>query len=257
MTDLSETFLIAALQQEAETATPQQTESMLKSVLQKARLKPHRVQEIHWFGDDLTSEQISPLLPKSARYSWADPSLQHFVLQSTAQACACAERDLVLLGQTWENHACGLLVASTHATGRDNLLPAARIAARLTFHGLQAETLFPVINNWMQKTLHNAEEKREAAQKNGEEAEDAEPIALPTAQEVAWVACGDLIDLDALAQTFPKARRLAALPPAPPGDLFLLTALLRALLHTRERWGWLISIDAARGAALATLIERV
>ncbi len=263
---MSESFIIASEQKEAEPGQEGAALAFISSLLEAAHLKARRLQEVHW-----QSGGSQPLALQSietsfdvALFQWPDlPGLDHLLLHSASRAILAGERELVLVGQEWQHHTAAALLASPAAVGKYNLLPLVRIDSRLTLPA-EPERWASSLRTILQKRAQSALEKIRAAeqavaQATPYEAESVPEVqaaeALPIPEAIHWLAASQSIDPQAVEAAFPQARRLVALPPAPPGAFFLLAALLKALENSRTRWGVLLS-GAQQGAALATVIER-
>ena len=263
---MSESFIIAIEQKENEPEQDGAALTFISSLLEAAHLKARRLQEIHWQSaspQPLTLSSIETS-PDVVLFQWPDlPDLDHLLLHSTSRAILAGERELVLLGQEWQHHTAAVLLASPAAVGKYNLLPLARIESRLTLPA-EPERWASSLRVILQKRAQLALEKIRAAeqavaQSTPYEAESVPEVQaadiLPIPEEINWLATSQPIDPQPIEAAFPHARRLVALPPAPPGAIFLLAALLKALENSRTRWGVLLS-DAQQGAALTTVIER-
>jgi hypothetical protein len=274
---MSDVFVIASAQQENAPGEGSAAEAVVQSLLKQSGLPARRVQEIHWLSPaGLPAAIAQPAFPTGVPvFDWPPAEqLDHEILQSAARALQLGDRDLILVGQEWQAPdaalplACAaLLLGSPTAIGRYNLMARGRMALRLSM-GAGPQEFLAAAGSVLASRSRVA---REAYQRRAEtlaralaaggidpssqEAED-EIDLLPVPEEVRWLASSFPFEAEAVQQVFPQARRLIALPPAPPGDFFLLDALLKALANSRTQWGMLLS-PAPGGAALASLVEKI
>lgn len=233
-----EAYLIAAAQGPVQTlsAAPrsEQVRPILESLLQISGVPARRVQEIHWHGgeDEYWLNRLGEAHgfgTDLARFFWpVTPLLPHTILQLTARAVESGDRDLVLLAQESSGRAVALLLASPAAVGRHNLIPRARIGAKLSLSG-------------------SVDDLPSAAKKSLEQVgQELDGLAFLAAARPAR----------ALANLFPGAQWILPGADLPSGDLFLLAALLQRLEGEQRKCGLLLS-SGPQKSGLATLLERL
>ncbi len=160
--------------------------------------------------------------------------LDHLLLHDAARSVMVQDCHLTIFGQQDASGASLGLLASPTAVGRYNLMPRARLDARLALNpGKRSQTL---------AALYQVLERR-----------DLEP------HSTAWFAACSDVGLDELQEdhhTFPDARWLT--PPARPqaGVTFRLAQLVEKLEEENAGQGLLISAQPGQ-PVLATLVQRI
>jgi len=247
---MSEAYLIAATQGNVSSFSSLshagQVEPILQTLFEKSGVPPRRIREIHWHGGDeefwLSSlGQTLGFAPDLARFQWPTvPLLAHSALQNIARSIEDGEADLVLLAQETAGQAVVLLLASPGAVGVYNLSPKARIGQKLALSSAP---------NGLLKAACVALNKvdRESAE------QDAEP---PGAVNMQWLASAKRLDAPSAEEIFPGARWVKPGEETPPGDLFLLRALVTRLEEEKAQRGLLLS-EGPQKSGLVTLVERI
>ncbi len=260
---MSEAYLIAATHGNVSSLSSHshagQVRPILQELFKKSGAPARRVQALHWHGGDqefwLSSLDSSPrfgelqetmlgFLPEMARYQWpAVPLLVHYALQSTARAIEDEDADLVLLAQETGDQAVALLLASPAVVGIYNLSPRARISRKLALSSAPDGLL-----------------KAACIALNKPVRETPVPDAdQPNPADVQWLAAAKRL---APAQSpsqdeyFPGARWLLPGKELPPGDLFLLCALVDRLEGEKAQRGLLLS-EGPQKSGLVTVVERI
>jgi len=233
-----EAYLIAAargpLQSLSARPHIEQVQPILDELLKTSGAPARRVQEIHWHGggDEYWLSGLGEtygFANEMARFFWpVTPLLAHTLLHLTARVLISGERELVILAQETGEQAAALLLASPAAVGRYNLVPRARVGAKLalssTPNGLLAAA-------------------RAALESAGQEMGDVRMLAAARR-------------INTTGDPFPGAQWISPGPELPSGDFFLLAELVKRLEQEKQQCGLLISTGPQK-SGLVTLLERV
>ncbi len=251
---MSEAYLIAANQGSLNPFSSQPHAEQIRPVLQelfeKSGCAPRRVRQLHWHGGDqefwlASLGQTFGFAPDLARYQWPSlPLLAHSSLQGIARTIEAGDTDLVLLAQETGDQLVVLLLASPSAVGLYNLSPRACLRHKLAVSGAPGGLL---------QAARAALQK--ASQKPAEEDPAGEGESKRETITVQWLAAARRMGA-AQDAAFPGARWVTPSAEIPPGDLFLLHALVKRLEEEKEQYGLLISEGPYRSGQ-ATLLERI
>jgi hypothetical protein len=281
---MSEAYLIAIsfgkLSPLSDISHVEQVRPILQSLFQKSGVPARRVQEIHWHGGDDEFwfnglGRLAGLPPEVAGFHWpATALLAHTQLQNMARTIEAGGRDLVILAQETSGQVVTMLLASPSAVGIYNLSPRACLGHKLAVSSAPdglLKTAFLALKK-ADEVAARVRAEQDAAELSVEEtstppAGQAPIIMQPSnypdkksepeaAGKVQWIAGARRPDPDALKAAFPGASWLDSGQAVPPGDLFLLSALVGRLEEKQDKRGLLVSVGSQR-SGLVTLVERV
>ncbi len=215
--------------------------SLLESLFKVTAARGAWIDEVNWMiaagwhAAARLALQEAGLRPSVPAFYWPNETLlDHLLLHDAARGVIVQDCHLMLFGQQDASGASLALLASPNAVGRYNLMPRARLEARLAANPERRAQTLPA--------LYQALERRDL---------DPDATAL-------FAACSD-VQLDELQQdhhTFPDGRWLP--PPARPqaGVTFRLAQLVEKLEEEQAHQGLLISALPGQ-PVLATLVQRI
>jgi hypothetical protein len=140
---MSEVYWITGVVESAASAPGSLTQTTLKEIFKVTGIGPEQLDAVFWIGGDLhpvviEEEGIPPTLPF---FTWPGlPLLDHFMLHDACRSILSGDCDLIVIGQQLGNIAGAALLASPKAVGRHNLMPRAKMAARLAL-GLEGSPI--------------------------------------------------------------------------------------------------------------------
>jgi len=188
---------------------------------------------MHIFGEPQAASQFIPeeTLNASACFTWpGSEHLVHYVIQSTCRAITCAERDMVLITEFFEEGAAVLLLASPSAVGKYNIAPRARFALHLNLAGNDS-SLYPAVQSSIEAT--------------GEDP-----------REVFWLASQGQPAPGSPKDSFPNIQQISRDPVRPGFGSLLLNRLVDQLETSRHRFGLWVSKEAGQPYQV-TVMERL
>jgi hypothetical protein len=264
---MSEAYLIAVSQGKisplSDISHLEQVRPILQSLFEKGGAPVRRIQEIHWHGGDEefwfnSLGRSMGFAPDLAGFLWPPTALLgHVQLQNMARAIEAGERDLVILAQETGEQAVALLLASPSAVGLYNLSPRACLSHKLAVSSAP-DGLLKAAFSALKKADESLAGQGLEEDTASEETSPASPgnRMEPKDGKVQWIAAALRPDPAALKAAFPGARWLGADHTVPPGDLFLLSALIGRLEVEKAHRGLLLS-EGSQRSGLVTLVERV
>jgi len=252
---MSEAYLIAAVQGNISSLSGhphvEQVRPILQRLFEKSGVPARRVQELHWHGGDqefwLNSLGTAfGFTQELARFQWPGTVLlAHWMLQSAARSIEAGDRDLVILAQETGDQVVALLLASPDAVGIYNLSPRARLGQKLTLSSAPGG-LLAAASAVLEKADGSPADRSLADQEAVDQG----------STEIQWVAAARQPEADSINASFRAARWLGSDKEVPPGDLFLLCALVGQLEEDKAQRGLLLS-EGPQKSGLVTLVERV
>ena len=249
---MSEAYWIAGFDGRAGLNAPAQYNmaAAFHELLQRAGVRQGWVQQVHWItgpdgwastpgADKSASAPVSPRaadsgFPESTPFfQWpCQPQFEHSLLHSCSRVLMMEEAQVILAGQAGGGGSLSAIcMASPRAIGRYNILPQARLAARLVVSPPYRTEVLPSLRARL-------------------EADGYEP------DSIEWLALANLPDTDIYGdlESFPHAERVA-MEADFDGAIPRLNGLVQALVESGAERGLLVS--AVPGApVLATLVER-
>ncbi|NMB89587.1 MAG: hypothetical protein GYA17_14605 [Chloroflexi bacterium] len=195
-------------------------------------LRLDALEEVHWLGADPVAGANAAPTGRPVWFYWEDrPGMAHYLAHAAGRGMAAGEQHLVVLAEWASETFTAELFASPRAVGRYNLVPEARLAARLTFPS-------------------GAEDAS-----SGLAALQAALVQGELAPEDVRLLAGSAWDQNGYGAAFPQAARVIGGRPGADG-LALLHALLDMLKGSSLPAGmWMSAI--LPGPLLATLVERI
>jgi hypothetical protein len=165
----------------------------------------------------------------------------------------------VILAQETGEQAVVLLLASPSAVGLYNLSPRACLGHKFAISSAP-DGLLRAAGSALKKANQALADKEAAQNVLNPPTNEKDPSSKKAAEqetgEVQWIAAARRPDTASLKTAFPQARWLGPDQEVPPGDLFLLCALVSRLEAEKARQGLLLS-EGPQKSGLVTLVERI